>query len=42
MITKKFVPDSWLGHWQIYIDGVLVATCPDSELTETLKELETE
>ena len=35
-ITKKFVPDSNLGHWIIYVDSVEVSRIPDNELSEEL------
>ena len=39
MITKKFVPDQHLGHWEIYVDGVKVSSVPDAELSAELAEI---
>lgn len=39
MITKKYIPDSHLGHWIIYINGEEFCEVPDSELHETLADL---
>lgn len=39
MIEKKWIPNSWYGHWQV-TNGTVTVNCDESELEETIKELE--
>ena len=39
-IKKKYIPDGNQGHWLLFSNGKFLCSCDDSELSETLKEIE--
>jgi len=40
MITKRWVIENGIGHWAIYLDNKLKATCDDSELNQVVSEVQ--